>query len=288
MRRIINTTKPLNVVEAKKEADRLNNLAKSAEVALSVTKEQQQQVEKDIEALHFLKKEIEEEVELEKEKIKETKKEHSLLKEKKTLTSEDVKKLEEEKEQKLSEISSVQKTVDKTFEEATLKAQTELDKKNKEIARLNDVSESLSDNVVRLVALKNAAIEDTEKEKVNLASLQEESLKLEKSISSSSIEEENILDQLKQLKEELETLQPLKDELDKTKKQVESAVDVLSELDTKIFERQMEYDSFDEKAKVTKENLKKIEEAIDVKTRRLKAMLEEKAVDKYLQMNDII
>jgi chromosome segregation ATPase len=288
VRRIINTTKPLNVVEAKKEADRLNNLAKSAEVALSVTKEQQQQVEKDIEALHFLKKEIEEEVELEKEKIKETKKEHSLLKEKKTLTSEDVKKLEEEKEQKLSEISSVQKTVDKTFEEATLKAQTELDKKNKEIARLNDVSESLSDNVVRLVALKNAAIEDTEKEKVNLASLQEESLKLEKSISSSSIEEENILDQLKQLKEELETLQPLKDELDKTKKQVESAVDVLSELDTKIFERQMEYDSFDEKAKVTKENLKKIEEAIDVKTRRLKAMLEEKAVDKYLQMNDII
>lgn len=287
MRRIINTTKPLNVVEAKKEADRLNNLAKSAEVALSVTKEQEKQVKKEIEVLRFLKKEIEGEIELEKEKMKETKKQHTLLKEKKAATSDEIKKLDDTKKQKLLDVSSVQKTVDASFEEATLKAQIELDKKNKEVARLNTVAESLSDSTVQLVALKNEAIENTKKEKANLASLEEKSLELKTSIASFSVEEQGILDQLKTVKEELEALQSSKDELEKTKKQIESSLKVLSELDTKIFERQTEHDSFDEKAKATKESLKKIEEAIDIKTRRLKVMLEEKAVDKYLQLNEI-
>ena len=239
MRIRINTKKPLNVLEAKKEEK--NKTSDESLTAKTELKKIQTQIQTDKHVLEKGKKEL--------EILKQSKIEYTDELNQSILVS-------QKKEQK--KLDTILVSI----------------KEQKKILDLNEKD---------LLVIKNKI--KTEKESVQVAEGKNLILQTEKTILEDEIETKK--SKLKEVLNELEDLDPAVSYLLDVRIKINTALETLSGLDTKIFERKGEYAEFEEKENLKKENLKKIEEAIDTKARRLKSMLEEKALSKYLEAYNI-
>ena len=287
MRIRINTKKPLNVLEAKKEADRFNNLAKSAETNLSILLDEIKKVEKKLSALKSQEEEIEKSIREKKEEKNKTSDESltakTELKKIQTQIQTDKHVLEKgKKELEILKQSKIEYT-DELNQSILVSQKKEQKKLDTILVSIKEQKKILDLNEKDLLVIKNKI--KTEKESVQVAEGKNLILQTEKTILEDEIETKK--SKLKEVLNELEDLDPAVSYLLDVRIKINTALETLSGLDTKIFERKGEYAEFEEKENLKKENLKKIEEAIDTKARRLKSMLEEKALSKYLEAYNI-
>lgn len=280
--------KPLNVKQAKEEADRLANLACAS----------QRQGDEMKEILSSLLDEINETKELKRVAIQEAQqaKEIASAKQVELLglfdvfnkTTQDVTLIQEKLSIKQKEFNAL----DEKIKERTVEITKVI---HQEIARLNGEVQWMKDdlaNVSREKKITEESFISLEKEKERKRN---ELNILEKETAIQQEQKKSLTQELQSIELAIKTNQEVLFEIPKKQDVLDGLLETcceskqeLSRLDAQIEQRTKEFELFDIRVKEKTDAFRKLEQKIEEKTRRLKAVQDEKGIEKYLRDNDVI
>jgi chromosome segregation ATPase len=288
VRRLTKRTKPLSVIEAKQEADKLKNLAISAQAKIDILKKEKQQIEKEITSLLLKKQEEKEQAE------------------KVTRSLKNKKDKQEKLDQEITKNTIICNELEELIEDAKISLKSCVDNKTVFLQQATQEAKDINFSL----DLERAKLEKTIKELEEKKGLQKEVidfLKTEKSKKDKELLElkkeirtteeqykvrKNRLDEISlEIEKAQETLGKTIIIIDSSQKKKEEAEEVernLNDLKNKVAEEHKKLGSFSDEMNKKIEAFKKLERGIEQKTLRLQAVMDEKGIQKYLQEHNLI
>jgi len=276
---IQNTQKPYSVAEAKKEADRFYNLAKSAETQLDLTKKEKRALEEEIADLRIEKQRVFDEQIVEKQKIEDLRQIRMDLEQDKVTAQSEIRSLQVKQKEKQKEVDQLDSTIQKGIDEVTRRSRKELvaiqDEKKAELELVSDLQsqkKTLQKSCDFLVQKIEKNTDDVAGTLTRLENLNEEEKSKKKILQKLSEKLEIVRVELDQAELSQKKLIGVEEGLKKLQKE-------FSKLCDDVKAKEMEFELFEETMSEKRAFLDKLEEGIDTKVRRFKSMTEEKELE---------
>lgn len=280
--------KSLSAVQAKQEADRLDNLAASAEIQIKVLSDNKLKAEQVIEALEKKRAKVENICSTQEAEVQRLSKESRTLELENTSKLRAIQSLVVEEKNLSKKVATQEDKLQKVIALNTKAIQRELEKLGekkealhgsifdleKEKAHLEKQHNSLRNNV----DISNQAVESAKRDLVSIESNKAEA----------ELEVKNLTNRLKELSAMVEELEPSEVELNGLKEEIEATKYANSELAEKVTEKEQMLEAFNEEMTKKTEAFRTLEKGIDAKIRRLKVIQSEKGIEQFLKDNEIV